>query len=356
MGQKKTTKKKKIKLPKLRFLRRLTLGLSIALAALIVVGVVCVKSMNKLYDNQVDIVERNHAEITATPAPSPTPDPFAAALRTDVDYYETGEVKEVPIYSKKQKDRFITSFLIVVHNGSVEDENPHTDMMFIASFNELKQQFTVISLMRDMLVPMEEQGWKRLNAAYSLGGIGMLVNTVNDVFELDIQNYVYTGTENLKELADIIGGIPVELTEEEAAYLNEKCGCALTAGAQTLNGEQAVTHLLDRTSGGNGDFGRTERQLRVINSTLSYLRLNQNLDQMTDLFAKIIKRVRTNLDMEILEGIAKTVIRTDVLSFEGFRLPFDESYTETSQDGAFAVIPEIEKNKLLLEQALYSKE
>lgn len=347
-------KKKKSKLPKLRFLRRLTAGLAIALMVLVVVGVVALKSMNRLYDNLVDIVERDEA--AATTAPSPTPDPFAAALRTDVDYYETGEVKEVPIYSTKQKDRFITSFLIVVHNGDVEDENPQTDMMFIASFNELKQQFTVISLMRDMLVPMEGQDWKRLNAAYSLGGIGMLVNTVNDVFGLDIQNYVYTGTENLQELADIIGGIPAELTEEEAAYLNEKCGCNLTAGQQTLNGEQAVTHLLDRTSGGNGDFGRTERQLRVIRNTLSYLRLNQNLDQMTDLFAKIIKRVRTNLDMEILEGIAKTVIRTDTLSFEGFRLPFDNSYVETSQDGAFAVIPEVEKNKLLLEQALYAKE
>lgn len=340
----------------LRLLRKLAVGLAIALVVLVVVGVVALKSMNRLHDDLVSIVDRDETEATATPAPSPTPDPFADALRTDIDYYETGEVQEVPIYSKTQKDRFITSFLIVVHNGSVEDANPQTDMMFIASFNALQQKFTVVTLMRDMLVPMEGYGWKRLNAAYSLGGMGLLINTVNSVFDLDIQNYVYTGTEDLKELADIIGGVPAELTEEEAAYINEKCGSSLTAGLQTLNGEQAITHLLDRTSGGDGDFGRAERQLGVVSNTLSYLRLNQDLDQMTDLFAKIIKRVRTNLDGEILSGIAKEVIRTDVLAFEGFRVPFDESYTETSQDGAFAVIPEVEKNKLLIQQALYSKE
>lgn len=337
-------------------LRKLALCLAVLLAVLGVVGVLCLKSINRLHDNLISVVERDEAQVTAAPEPSPTPDPFAAALRTDVDYYETGEVKEVPIYAKTQQDKFITSFLIVVHNGSVEDVNPQTDMMFIASFNALKQKLTVITLMRDMLVPMEDYGWKRLNAAYSLGGMGLLVNTVNSVFDLDIQNYVYTGTEDLKELADIIGGIPVELTAEEAAYLNEKCGCSLEAGPQTLNGEQAVTHLLDRTSGGTGDFGRTDRQLRVIASTLEYLRLNQDVDQMADLFAKILKRVRTNLDGETLGGIAKEVIRTDVLDFEGFRVPFDESYTETSQEGAFAVIPEVEKNKLLLRQALYSKE
>lgn len=340
----------------LRLLRKLAVGLAIALVVLGVVGVVALKSMNRLHDDLISIVDRDETEATATPAPSPTPDPFADALRTDIDYYETGEVQEVPIYSKTQKDKFITSFLIVVHNGSVEDENPQTDMMFIASFNALQQKFTVVTLMRDMLVPMEGYGWKRLNAAYSLGGMGLLINTVNSVFDLDIQNYVYTGTEDLMELADIIGGVPAELTEEEAAYINEKCGSSLTAGKQTLNGEQAIAHLLDRTSGGNGDFGRADRQLDVVSNTLSYLRLNQDLDQMTDLFAKIIKRVRTNLDGEILSGIAKEVIRTDVLAFEGFRVPFDESYTETSQDGAFAVIPEVEKNKLLIQQALYSKE
>lgn len=337
-------------------LKKLALCLAIALVVLAVAGAVGLKSMNRLHDNLIHVVERDESQTTATPAPSPTPDPFADALRTDIDYYETGEVREVPIYSTTQKDKFITSFLIVVHNGSVDDVNPQTDMMFIASFNALKQKFTVITLMRDMLVPMEDYGWKRLNAAYSLGGMGLLINTVNSVFDLDIQNYVYTGTEDLKALADIIGGVPAELTEEEAAYLNERCGGSLTAGMQTLTGEEAVTHLLDRTSGGKGDFGRTERQLGVIENTLAYLRLNQDLDQMADLFGKILRRVRTNLDGEILGGLAKEVIRTDVLDFEGFRVPFDESYTETSQDEAFAVIPEVEKNKLLLQQALYSKE
>ncbi len=338
----------------LKRLRITALSLAIALVLLCMGGVIGLKKLNRLHKDLVETVEQPDA--TATPAPSPTPDPFAAALSTDVDYYETGEIKKVPIYSQKQRDRFLYSFLIVIQNGSVEEEAPQTDMMFIASFNALKQQFTVVSLMRDMLVPIEGYGWKRLNAAYSLGGMGLLMNTLNSVFDLDLQNYVYTGTEDLAQLADIIGGIPATLTEEEAAYINGKCGGSLTAGQQQLNGKEAVIYLLDRTSGGTGDFGRTQRQLKMVEDALTYLRLNQDVDQMTDLFLKIITRVRTNLDGEILEGIANEAIRTDELGFQGARVPFDDSYTETSQDGAFAVIPEVEKNKILLNQLLYSKE
>jgi len=318
------------------------------------VGIGCYLKLNRMYDGAIPVVVRPDGTVEFDPAP--TPDPFAAALDTTKDYYETGEIQEVPIYKQEQIDRFIFSMLVLVQNGNLNTENPQTDMMFIVSYSQIRQTFTVVSLMRDMLVPMGEDGWKRLNAAYARGGVGQLINTVNDLFGLDIQNYVYTGTEELASLADLIGGIRVELTEEEAAYVNNACASSLSAGAQTLTGEQAIVHLGDRTSDGTGDFGRSARQLSMIENTFHALRENHDRTQMVAIFTSIFQNIRTNIPFDTLAGIGYEMCLAEDLAVVTSRVPFDDSYTETSMDGAFALIPELKKNEILLMQTLYSKE
>lgn len=339
----------------LRLLSRVLCTLLALLVLLSALGVFLYNRLNRTGEGAVPIVASQPPQLSPT-APPPTPDPFAAALDTGKDYYETGELQEVPIYEQKQINRFIISILVVIQNGSLETENPQTDMMFIVSYSQIRQQFTVVSLMRDTLVPMGDRGWKRLNSAYAYGGMGLLINTLNDTFGLDIQNYVYTGTEELGKLADLVGGVPMELTEEEAAYINAACGSSLSAGQNQLTGEQALLHLGNRTSGGTGDFGRVTRQLTMIRNMFQYLKDSNDSSQMRSFFATIFKSLRTNLDFETLAGIGYEMCMADALTMQTIRFPFDESYTETSMDGAFALIPEIEKNRILLMQALYSKE
>ena len=88
----------------LKRLRITALSLAIALVLLCMGGVIGLKKLNRLHKDLVETVEQPDA--TATPAPSPTPDPFAAALSTDVDYYETGEIKKVPIILSETKRPF----------------------------------------------------------------------------------------------------------------------------------------------------------------------------------------------------------------------------------------------------------
>ena len=288
----------------------------------------------------------------------PTPDAelFDEAMRKDADYYESGEIVEMPIYEQKKIDRFIFTMLIVVQNGSVSSSEKQTDMIFIASYNQLQQKFTVVSLARDTLVPLSENEWKRINVAYSRGGIGMLINTVNDLFELDIQNYVITGTDELEQLADDIKGIPATLTEEEAAYINAACGSDLSAGRHQLNGRQIVTLLLDRTSDNKGDLGRADKQVEIVHAAFQYLQEQYDSEFLYPFFRTIFKSISTNVDFETLRGVGYEMAVSDELTFTTLRLPFDDAYTALNVDGAYAVLPEFEKNRILLKQALYGKE
>jgi LCP family protein required for cell wall assembly len=303
-----------------------------------------------------EVVKRQYAPIDVDALPTPDAELFDEAMRRDVDLYETGEIKEVPIYEQKKIDKFIFTMLIVVQNGSVKDASAQTDMMFIASYNQLQQKFTAVSVARDMLVPLSETEWKRINAAYARGGIGQLINTVNDVFELDIQYYVLTGTDELAALADGIEGVPATLSEEEAKNLNAICGGSLTSGRQQLSGKEAVALLLDRTSDNKGDLGRADRQLEIVHEAFLYMQDKFDSEFLYPFFRTIFKSIKTNVDFETLRGVGYEMAVSDELVFETLRLPFDDAYTELNVDGAYALLPAFEKNRVLLRQALYGKE
>ena len=304
----------------------------------------------------VQTVKRQYAPIDVDTLPTPDAALFGEAMRADIDYYETGEITEVPIYEQKKIDKYIFSMVIAVQNGSVASDEKQTDVIFLASWNPLQQKCTVVSVARDTLVPLSEDEWKRVNTAYARGGVGLLINTINDVFELDIQNYVVTGTDELIALADTVGGIPATLSEEEAAYINEACGSDLAPGEQQLTGEQIFTLLLDRTSDNKGDLGRADRQAEIVLDAFRYMQEQFDSEFLYPFFRTIFKSIRTNVDFETLRGVGYEMAVSEELTFETLRLPFDDAYTELNVGGAYAVLPAFEKNRILLRQALYGKE
>ena len=337
-------------------------GKKIALIVLAVVAVVALIAViygaslwSSIRQNIIPTVKNPDRESVANLA-TPSAEMFDEALRTDIDYYETGEIVEVPIYAQDKIDKYTISMAVVVQQGKIDEEPRQTDMIFLVSYNQLQQKLSIVALPRDMLLPTHDYGWKRVGAFYAAGGLGLLINTVNDCFGLGIQNYVYTGTEELAELADIIEGVPATLTEAEAAYINEQTGSSLSAGSHRLGGAQAICYLKDRTSDGKGDMGRAEKQLAVIEDTFWYLTDNFERDYLFPLFTVIFKSIRTNLDFQSISDLGYEIAVANELTVATVRLPFDDSYSEIALDGAYAILPEIEKNKILLQQVLFGKE
>jgi LCP family protein required for cell wall assembly len=337
-------------------------GLKIALIVLAVVAILVLIAViygaslwSSIRQNLIPTVKNPNRESVANLA-TPSAELFDEALRTDIDYYETGEIQEVPIYEQTKIDKYTITLAIVVQQGQIDSEPRQTDMIFLVSYNQLQQKLSIVSLPRDMLLPTHDYGWKRVGAIYGVGGIGLLINTVNDCFGLGIQDYVYTGTDELSQLADAVNGVPATLTEAEAAYVNEQTGSDLTAGKVRLNGQQAVCHLSDRVSDGKGDLGRAQRQLVLINDTFWYLTDNFDREYLVPLLSVIFKCIRTNFEWDTLFDLAYEITVSNDLTITTVRLPFEDAYSEIALDGAYAILPEIEKNKILLQQALFGKE
>ena len=342
--------------PKRRGLKITLIVLAVVLALVLAAVVYGAVMFSRVRQNMVPTVERPDQQPVVDLA-TPEVDPFTEALRTDIDYYESGEIVEVPIYERAKIDKYTYNVAVVVQQGSLNAETRQTDMIFLVSYHQLEQRLSIVAFPRDMLLPTHEYGWKRLGAIYSSGGIGMVINALNDSFDLAIQDYVCTGTEELAILADAVDGVPAILTEGEAAMINEQTGSTnLTKGTEMLSGKQAICYLSDRTVDNRGDLGRAQRQLALIQQTYWHLTDNFDRDTLFPLFTKIFDCIRTNLDWDTISGLGYEVAVANELTVNIIRMPYDDSYSEISYEGTYAILPAIEKNKILIRQALFGKE
>jgi LCP family protein required for cell wall assembly len=120
---------------------------------------------------------------------------------------------------------------------------------------------TLISIPRDSLVEIPGFGQNKINAAYSLGGPPLLVQTVEQATGVRIGGYVEVGFDGFYEIVEAVGGVEVCL---EAPIADERAGIDLPAGCQTLGGADALGYVRTRYTDPNGDFGRVERQREFV--------------------------------------------------------------------------------------------
>ncbi len=236
--------------------------------------------------------------------------------------------KPIPIYKQEKKDQDVLNILLLgrdARNPSVE--YGRTDTMIVLSYNKKTHDVKMVSLMRDTFIPIEGHDWNRINTAYAYGGIGLCINTVNDVFQLDIQDYVTIDFNGLVSVINAIGGVDVNLTPDEVVYYQEKGTLAkdAKAGINHLNGKQALAHARNRSLG--SDFERTRRQRDILQAVFNRVTSSMTLTEVTDLITSTLKMVSTNLSASNLLSLATDVManRKDISITSG-RVPFNGTY------------------------------
>ena len=99
----------------------------------------------------------------------------------------------------------------------------------IATIDLKNGKLKLTSLMRDMYIDIPGYGYHKFNAAYSYGGVQLEYETIAETFGIKLDGYVEVDMEAFREVVDLIGGVPMDLTEAEAyflktAYVNSKHG------------------------------------------------------------------------------------------------------------------------------------
>ena len=170
----------------------------------------------------------------------------------------------------KMSSKNVINVLLVGADRGTNSGN--TDVMMLISLNKKTKQLKLVSFMRDSYLYVDSKNGSyctKLNAAFSMGGPECLLETIENNYKIEIDNYVMVNFESFVEIIDAMDGITVDVKKYEADYNYKRFNVSLPYGENvTLNGEQALCFCRIRGCDSDGDVSRTRRQRQVIESII----------------------------------------------------------------------------------------
>lgn len=227
-----------------------------------------------------------------------------------------------PIYKVEKIDDDIINILVLgTDSRDVALDRGRSDTMIVVSYNQKTGEIKMVSLLRDLLVPIEGYDWNRINTAYFFDGVGLSINTVNQLFGLDIQHFVVVDLNGAKDFIDYVGGVELTLSESEAKYV----GLPYSKESILLDGAAALNHMRNRKS--DSDFGRTERQREVIVAVLNKILSEKSLTEILDITKYAMGMVKTNISATTLTSLATSIVgNASDLSIKSQSIPYADAY------------------------------
>ncbi|MBQ9611014.1 MAG: LCP family protein [Lachnospiraceae bacterium] len=270
---------------------------------------------------------------------------------------EEQEPEEEPIIASEED---VTNLLLIGQDKREGEERQRSDSMILCSINRKDNTIRLVSFMRDMYVEIPGYKSNKINAAYVFGGMQLLDETLKENFGVRIDGNVEVDFDSFIQAVTEIGPIVIELSAEEAAYLNsipfaelseDAKNWELSPGLNQLNAEQALAYSRTRFVG-NADFERTDRQRRIMMAAIDNLR-GKSVTQIVSLINKLEPYFITDMTNGKLIDLAVSLYGTDMNVKAGYRIPVSGTFTVETIDGQSCLVPDLEENTEWLRKYLY---
>jgi LCP family protein required for cell wall assembly len=185
--------------------------------------------------------------------------------------------------------------------GEAIDGGVRPDSLMVVHLNPDSSACRVLSIPRDTRTELPGYGLTKVNHALAVGGIDYEVQVVSDLIDLPIDHYVLIDFSGFEDLVDAIGGVTITVPETFTAL----DGTEFVAGEQRITGKQALSYARHR-SDAEGDFGRIDRQQKVIRALIRELGGRQVLTSIKELLPAVQNNIRTDLSVSEMIDIADT--------------------------------------------------
>lgn len=189
-----------------------------------------------------------------------------------------------------------------------------SDSMILLSIDNRHDKIKISSFLRDTYVDIPGYGMGKITAAYSYGGPQLAIETIQKNFGIKIDRYAVVGFDAFEDIVNTLGGIDLELTQDEIDYINHQRAInnqtdTLTEitdppGIVHLNGSQALWHVRNRgwdySDYGDpyvfegDDWDRTERQRKFLATVMDDMK-SASITQLIQIVGEIGPMITTNL-------------------------------------------------------------
>ncbi len=190
-----------------------------------------------------------------------------------------------------------------------------TDTMILLSIDNIHKKLKLTSFQRDTYVYIPgTDSYNKINASYTMGGADLSIKTIESNFGIKIDKYAIVDFDGFKNIIDKLGGVEMELTQDEIDYINyqmykngqvdSRTTITDPPGKVRLNGQEALWYARDRglTKGEDGneiglqgdDWDRTSRQRKLLTTLVDDMR-GKDLTTIIDIATSIGPMITTNL-------------------------------------------------------------
>lgn len=227
-----------------------------------------------------------------------------------------------------------------------------SDTMILCTFNKNKNTIVLTSFLRDLYVEIPGYADNRINAAYAFGGANLLKKTLKRNFGIEVDGCMQVDFYNFKDIINILGGVTLDLTEAEVAFVNKRAvGDPLSVGTNVLNGSQALWYARNRHDT-DGDFSRTNRQRKVLNALLDEYK-SKKLTEMLGLLNELLPLVTTDISKSDLTAYAVTLLPLVAeAEIKTQSIPVAGGFKYARIGGKAVLLPDMEKNRQVLIDSL----
>lgn len=275
--------------------------------------------------------------------------------REDVDTKQYEEQpSDAPAWTVASADG-IMNVLLIGADRNKDGSNGRSDSMILISIDQNHKKLRMVSFMRDLYLDIPTVGYERLNAAFAYGGPALTMQTIENYFRVSVDKYVQTDFDNFEKIITKMGGVDVELSKEEAEFMNQKKGWTLQEGVQHLNAEEAL--YFSRIRDLDSDFGRTGRQRQMILCMLETFQ-KLNVTDMASVVLDYMPYVTTNLSNDDILGLASLAMDFSSYKVETMHIPDTDTYEDIQVElngvpGNQVMKPDVEENARRLKAFLY---
>jgi polyisoprenyl-teichoic acid--peptidoglycan teichoic acid transferase len=151
----------------------------------------------------------------------------------------------------------------------------NTDALIIVTIDPATRSVGMLSIPRDLWVPIPGSGENRINTAYWSGvrrgypggGPALVKKTIQLNFGIPIHYYALINFVGFRKLVDVLGGLTIDVPHDisDPTFPNDTYGVKplfIPKGKQHMNGQMALDYA--RTRHADTDFGRMKRQQQVL--------------------------------------------------------------------------------------------
>lgn len=158
-------------------------------------------------------------------------------------------------------------------DSRADNDSGRSDAIVVLTIDKKHKKLKLSSIARDTYVSIDGHSKDKLTHAYAYGKSQLAVKTLNQNFDLEIEDYVTMNFFGLARVIDYIGGVTIDVDEKERVEMNSNifpemqnlgfdCPNITSAGTQLLNGAQAVCYARIRHT--DSDIMRGNRQKEVL--------------------------------------------------------------------------------------------